>query len=342
MADGGITAKPTTERATLRILLTLALPVIVSRLCIMIMGVVDTMVVGHFNTDELASLSLGWAATSPVLVCGIGLLQGVQILAARYYGSGDLQSAAGVFRQGIRYGILVGILFGGIIIAGIGPALNVLNQPPELRDTAASVAVMLSLSLPLFMVSTVATFFLEGLGRALPGMVVMIIANVVNLLLNLWLVGGGFGIEPLGAVGSAMATFGARIALVAGVLAYIFWGPSARSFGVRIKAKPSGHLAPEMRRIGYAAGVSQFAEAGAFASMNFIAGWSGALAVASFAIVLNLSSLAFMIPMGLAAATSVLTSHAVGAASPKNAMHATWLGLRVTFCACLAIECLVA
>jgi len=66
------------------------------------------------------------------------------------------------------------------------------------------------------------------------------------------------------------------------------------------------------------------------------------LAVASYAVALNVSSMAFMIPMGLAAATGVLTSQAIGAGAARNALHAASLGLRATFVICLTVEAAMA
>lgn len=350
MADGLSTEKRhesaatsrASTRASLRTLLALAAPVVLSRLLMMMMGLVDTIVVGHHGAHDLAALALGWAVTSPILMAGIGLLQGVQIVSARYYGAGDLRSAAAVLRQGLWYAAFLGIVFATLVIAFIHPALALLRQPPELTEAAANAATILALSMPMSLAATAAAMFLEGLSRPWPGMIVMLIANVVNLALNLWLVGGGYGVGPLGAVGSACATFGARVALIVLLLAYIFWGPQARVLGVRAKMVPAGPIGGELRRIGYAAGMSQFAEAGAFAAMNFIAGWSGALAVASYAIGLNVLSMAFMLPMGLSAATGVLTSQAVGAGSRPNALYAASLGLKTTFVVCLTVEALMA
>ena len=329
-------------RATLRVLLGLAAPVVLSRLLMMSMGLVDTIVVGHRGANDLAALALGWAVTSPILVGGIGLLQGVQILSARYYGAGDMRSAAAVLRQGLWYAVFLGVIFATLVVAFIHPILTLLRQPPELTERAAGAAIILALSMPMSLAATAAAMFLEGLSRPWPGMIVMLVANIVNLVLNLWLVGGGYGVEAMGAIGSACATFGARVGLIVLLIAYIFWGPHARVLGVRTKMIPAGPIGGEMRRIGYAAGLSQFFEAGAFAGMNFIAGWSGALAVASYAVALNVSSMAFMIPMGLAAATGVLTSQAIGAAAAKNALHAASLGLRATFVICLTVEAAMA
>jgi MATE family multidrug resistance protein len=78
--------------------------------------------------------------------------------------------------------------------------------------------------------------------------------------------------------------------------------PEARALGVFAKPEPDRPAAIEQRRIGYGAGVSNFFEVASFASLNVIAGWIGALAVAAWTIVLNVAAIVFMVPLGLATA----------------------------------------
>jgi MATE family multidrug resistance protein len=162
----------------------------------------------------------------------------------------------------------------------------------------------------------------------------MWLANGLNLVLNLLLVPGVLGLPALGAVGSAWATFGARMALMAMSLIYIARLPEARALGVF--ARPPRDRAAEIaqRRIGYAAGSSYAIEVGAFAGMNFVAAWIGALAVAAYAVVLNITAVIFMVPLGLAGATAVLVGRAYGARNGREVVRAGVLGLAV--CAALA------
>jgi MATE family multidrug resistance protein len=117
----------------------------------------------------------------------------------------------------------------------------------------------------------------------------------------------------MGALGAAWGTFGARLILMAMLVAWIVRMRDAPAMGVfaRPAADPAG--AAEQRRIGYGAGVAFFAETAAFNCMNIVAGWVGGCAVAGWAIVLNVSAIIFMVPLGLGAAASVLVARAHGA-----------------------------
>jgi MATE family multidrug resistance protein len=138
-------------------------------------------------------------------------------------------------------------------------------------------------------------------------------ANVVNLGLLLLLVPGTLGWPALGAVGGAWATTGARAFLVIAMLVFIARMPEARALGVFRKPERDRAAEVEQRQIGYGAGASNFFEVASFAGMNIIAGWIGGLAVAAFAIALNVASIVFMVPLGLATGAAVLVGKAYGA-----------------------------
>jgi len=179
-------------------------------------------------------------------------------------------------------------------------------------------------------VACAASFWLEGLSRPGPAMIIMWLANVVNLLFLLLLVPGVFGLPALGAVGAAWATFAARAFLVAGLLVYIARMAEARELGVFAKPARDRLAEAEQRKIGYGAGASNFFEVAAFASLNVVAGWIGTLALAAWTVVLNVISMVFMAPLGLAAATAVLVSSAYGGRDRAGVIRAAMVGFGVT------------
>ena len=98
--------------------------------------------------------------------------------------------------------------------------------------------------------------------------------------------------------------------------------PEARALGVFTKPERDRAAEAEQRRIGYGAGVSNFLEVSAFASMNVIAGWISGLAVAAWAIVLNVAAIVFMVPLGLATGAAVLVGKYYGARDPAGVNRA--------------------
>lgn len=306
-------------------LLRLAGPVAAARLGVMAMGLTDVLVVGRHSSVELGYLALSWGLTAVLVTAAIGILSGVPVLTARYIGQGREDLIGGVLRRGLAYATWIG-LASAAALALAGPGLlEAFRLAPGLAEGAQPSLMIFCLSLAPYLVATAASMFLEATGRTGPGLLFMWGANLVNLAINLWLVPGGFGVEPQGAVGAAWGAFGARMFLAAALLIYIARMPQARAMGIFDKPRDGRAAAVEQRRIGYGAGASQFVEAGAFSGMNLVAGWISALAVAGWAIVLNVSAIVFMVSLGLATAAGVLVARAYGARDGRGLMRAGWV-----------------
>jgi len=197
--------------------------------------------------------------------------------------------------------------------------------------------VILAVSMPSFAISSAASSWLEGLGRMTPPMLLMWVANGLNLGVDLVLVPGRFGLPALGADGAAVATFAARTFLALATCGYILWMRDARALGVFDKPARSHAVEIEQRRVGYGSAASNFFEMSAFSAMNIIAGWIGPLSVAAWAVTLNVVSLVFMVPLGLSTATAVLVGQAYGASDAKGLRRAAGIGFAVTAAFGLAI-----
>ena len=317
-------------RADLNQLLSLSGPVVLSRLGIMAMGLCDALVVGNYSARQLGYHALAWAPTSVVLTMVVGLLTGIQVMTARRIGEGRRDLTGAVLRRGLLYGFWLSLASSVVLVVGGPPFLHVIGLPKDLADGATLPLVVFSLSLPGYGMSVAASFWLEGLSRPGPAAWAMWAANIVNLIVDLVLVPGTFGLPALGAVGGAWATTVARTFLAVAILGYIARMPEARALGVFDKPERDRPAEIEQRRIGYGAGVSNFFEVAAFASLNVIAGWIGALAVASWTIVLNVIAIVFMVPLGLATGAAVLVGKAYGARDAAGVRRAGAVAFAVT------------
>jgi MATE family multidrug resistance protein len=315
----------------------LAGPVVAARLGIMVMGLTDTIVVGRNSAEQLGYMALAWAAASSVLSSALGLLSGVQVMTSRAIGEGRPEGAGAALRRGVVYGLWIGVAAGAVLAAGGPPLLSSLGLKGGLAEGARAPLIILAVSMPSFALSAATASWLEGLGRTTAPMLLMWAANLLNLAVDLVLVPGAFGLPAMGAAGAATATFSARTFLALSTLAWIALMKDSRRLGVFTRAPPSRPLAIEQRRIGYGAAASAFFETTAFASMNVVAGWIGPLAVAAWAVALNLAALIFMVPLGLATATAVMVARAFGAGDRAGLTRAAVIGFGVTAAFGLAI-----
>ncbi len=305
--------------------LRLAWPVAVARMGVLTMALVNTMVVGRYATRELAFQALGFAPTNALVVSLVGLLTGTLVMTAQGYGSGNRPECGAVWRRSLPYALGLGGIAGAACLLG-EPFLRWTGQSPEMAAGGGRVMLILGLGLPFHALYTSSAYFLEGIQRPLPSMVAMVLANLANLALCLLLVFGGFGLAPLGAVGSALATTLTRAGLAIGLGAYIWTMRDAGALGVRQPAAGGWAGGRLQRRLGYAAGLSAGMETSAFSALSIFAGLMGELALGGFAIALNVLSLAFMMALGLGSATAVRVGAFTGRGDGPGARTAGWTG----------------
>ncbi len=317
------------HRTTLKDLMVLAWPVVLARIGIMTMGLTDAIVVGHHSSKELAYHSLAWAPSSVILTTAVGLMMGVQVMTARMRGEGRHAEIGAVLRRGMIYSLQIGIA-AMILLSLVGPfLLPRLGFEDGLGEGAALPLTIFALSMPAYLISVAAQFFLEGLGKPKPGMWAMWVANIINIGLNLLLVPDLLGLGIHGAAASAWATFGARTALAVFLVIYILRMPEVKAWGLFKKPARDRVTEREQITVGIGAGASNFIEVGAFSAMTVAAGLLGAIQPAGWAIVINTSAIVFMLPMGLSSATAVLVGKAYGAGDHEGVKRAGWIGMGV-------------
>lgn len=352
-------------RSYLAATLRLAGPVALARLGIIGMALVDVIVVGQLAARELPHQALGWAPTAVFLVAAIGLLQGVQVLAARSLGEGNPHGAGVALRRGLVLGGVAGLISAVLMWLGGERIFTTFGIEAALAGPSAPVMMVLAFSIPLHLIYVASAFFLEAVKKPGIGTAVMWGANIINLVFNLlWVPDLAHAAptawaEPLyaalrdwpvlnalhalapdhGAVGSAWATVGARIFLAVVILGCIWFLRDGDKFGVRMLSK-NGPTYRGLLGVGIAAAVSQAAEAGAFSAMTVVAGRIGAEVVSAYQILLNLMAFVFMIALGVSAAAAVLVSEAIGRKSVTDATRAGWTALGVNTVA-MAIAALV-
>ena len=319
-------------------LLSLAAPVVASRLGIMAMGLVDTIVVGQHSAAEMGYHALGWAVTGVVLTTALGLLSGVQVMTSQAIGEGREADTGAILRRGLAYATWISIACALFLAVTGGPMLVAFDMAPGLAEGATLVLQVQAVSLIPIVVADAGLFWLEAHGRAIPGMVAMWAANIVNLAVNLWLVPGDnmFGVE--GAVASAWATFASRLFLLLVLAVVILRWRRARELGVFSPAPRDPNAARAMRAVGYGAATSYFIESLAFSAMAVFAGWISVTAVAIWAVVFNVAALVFMVPLGLSVATSVLVGRAYGARDRTAMLASAGQGFGVTAAALLLVS----
>lgn len=316
---------------TIRLISRLAWPTMLSRAGVLVMALVDIVMVGRYATEELAYAALGHSLFIPALVGAIGLQFGVMPVIARAFGAGNYRQCGIEWRRGMPWALVTGIV-AGVFVAMSGLWLEWIGHDPELARESGRVAIAIAYGMPLQILYVVCAIYLEATRRPLPGLVFMVLANLLNVWLNWILIYGNLGFPAMGAVGSGYATSLGRAFLIALMLGYILTRPNARAYGIFERSgsfwgKGGWKGGREIRRVGVATACSFVAETGAFAVVTQFAGFIGVGAVAAYSIAHNLMAVLFMLAMGIASATAVLVGNAHGRNHRRGATVSGWTGI---------------
>ena len=311
-------------REHLRRTLDLALPVMLGRIGILVMVAVDTAMTGHQGPVELAYYALAMAPQIPMLLVGIGLLLGTVVLTAQADGAGNTDTCGRIWYVALAHAAAVGAL--AILVCYGGERFLLFSgQAPDLARGGGQVLIMMGWGLPGMLLFSASTFFLEGLSRPLPGMFVMLAANILNAALNWVFIEGNLGAPGLGAEGAALATTIVRWLMFVAIAAYILTRLDTAKYGLKRAAKSSAHLGRRLRRFGYPMGLAHGMEASAFSAMTLFAGLLGAVEVSGYLVAMNLVATAFMGAIGFATAASVRVGNAVGRQDHVGTRAAGWV-----------------
>lgn len=289
----------------------LAVPVVIARLGTVGMAMVDTIVVGRYSTQDLAYQSIAGTLHTLLLSVAMGLLQGTIVWTANAYGQGAYRECGQVLRRSIPYCLLIGFL-SMLICLPSQFVMNLLGQPPEVAEGSAKVLSVYALGMPFAMLFFVFSSFLEGTKRPLPGMVMILLANAINIFANYVFVYGHGGFPAMGAIGSAISTTLIRVVLAVGMFIIVFCIDENDLYGVWVKPKKDKEENKRIREVGYGAAVTVGVEEGSYSVVNIMAGWLGALALGAYTIMLNVSTNVFVLASGVGTASSVLMGIAKG------------------------------
>jgi MATE family multidrug resistance protein len=324
-------------RAAFRELLKLALPVVVVQVGLMLMGVVDSIMVGRVSAAALAGVALGNVYFFAFAIFGTGVVMALDPVVSQAVGADDEPAIARAVQRGLLLSALLTIPV-SIPLCFAGPVLALLGQPADAVPIAHSYTLRVVPSVFPFFAFIVFRQTLQAMGRLAPIVWLTILANLLNTWLDWSLVYGHSGMPALGANGAAWATTISRWAMVIGLLA-VAW---PELHGHLRSVHPDVFRTAPLRRmiaIGAPIGVHMQLEFGVFGAVGLLMGRLGTDAVAAHQIALNLASLTFMVPLGVSAAATVLVGRAVGQGQPANVRSAARAALivGVAFMCCTAI-----
>jgi MATE family multidrug resistance protein len=291
----------------------------------MVLGVVETLIVGRAGTTALGAVSLGNVWAHGTMLMAMGVVMGADPLLSQAYGAGDTRTAALTFQRGLVLSMLLGLLVSGLWLC-TRPVLAVFGEDPGLISLANTFVVVQAPTAFGFLVFTIARQYLAGRGVVAPALWVVLVVNVLNAALTWWLVFGGTGLHP--AAGAGLAGTIVRLLLPGMLLGLIFWtGLHRPAWTPWTRASFDWRHIGRIAWVGLPIGLHYGLEVWGFQLATLMAGRLGPVPLGAHAIVFNLASLSFMFPLGISTAAAVRVGNLVGAGDAEGARRAANLSL---------------
>lgn len=318
-----------TVRHELRRLAELAAPVIGTQVGMMMLGVVDNMMLGHLSVEALNSSSLGRLWVIGTLMIGMGLVFGIDPIVSQAHGARE----GGKAGLALQHGIVVGLCACVPIALSWCLTEEVLvawGQDRGLSHQAERYVLAQLPGLPCVLIFTALRQYLQGRGIVHPALWIALLGNIINGGVNWFLIFGHAGFPALGVVGSGLSTALAQVCMLLALVAMIRGQrlhEGAWNGWSRAAFDPAG-----LRRVlqlGVPVAVQLGLELWAFQVATLWAGELGYSALAAHTIVLNLVSLTFMLPLGVAIGAATRVGNLIGAGDPRGAQRAAWVAFGV-------------
>jgi MATE family multidrug resistance protein len=297
-------------RTEINAALRLAAPVAATQLGIMLMGVIDTMMLGHLSADALAAGSMGNAITVCAMMFGYGILSSLDPLVAQAHGARDAAAIGDHLQRGLVMAVAVTLPF-ILSMLDIEPLLRSFGQPAAVSFGAAEYTRGILWGVLPYFLSIALRQTLQAMSHVRAVGVAILLGNLCNLVFNWLLIFGHLGAPALGVLGSALSTSISRWVMFLYLLvASRRWlAPYWRGF-TAAATDLRGHLL--MLRIGVPIGFHNAVEIGIFALGGLLIGQIGVAELAGHQVTLNLASLSFMVPLGVSGAATTRVGNAIG------------------------------
>ncbi len=300
----------------------LAYPVMLSQIGHVMVGIVDSIMVGQLGTEPLAASSFATSIFHLFLMFGIGVSYGITPLVAQAVGEEDNHAITRVLRNGIIMCTVAGlVLFGGMLLTSL--FLDQMNQPEIVVELGEPYYLIVATSIIPLMIFQNFKQFTEGLSVTKQTMFITIASNLLNIGLNYLLIYGKFGFPELGLNGAGWATLIARAFMMVAMIWFVFKAKRFKSYqaGFNLRKLKATFIKP-MLKIGVPSGIQFMFEVGAFTVAAVMMGSLGAVQLASHQIAISLVSLSYMMATGVSAAATVRVGNQFGKGDGLNLLRA--------------------
>jgi MATE family multidrug resistance protein len=324
-----------------RAMIALAWPLVLTNLAQVAIGVTDTLMLGWLGPDTLAAGALGANLYWAVFVIGLGLVTSTAPLLAQTLGQRrhSLRDCRRTVHQGMWLAVLL-CLPAWAVMWNADPVLRALGQDASLTGDAQDYLRFMQWGVLPALGFAVLRAFIAAHERPRAGLVVTVAAILLNALLCWLLIFGHAGFPALGIAGAGIATTISEIFMFLGLLVFLLLDRRLGRYRLlggfwRLDLE----RLRDLLRVGLPMGLSMGFEVTGINAAAFLCGMIGAQSIAAHAIAIQVASITFMVPLGLAQAATVRVGLSAGAGDRAGIGRAGWvaMGLGIGFMAVMAV-----
>jgi MATE family multidrug resistance protein len=296
----------------------LAAPVMLGMLGHTFVSFIDNIMVGQLGTAELAAVSLGNSFMFIAMSIGIGFSTAITPLIAEADASNNIKKAKSTYKHGLFLCTSLGILLCALVFFS-KPLMYLMQQPEEVVVLAIPYLELVAFSLIPLVIFEAIKQFSDGMSMTKYPMYATILANIINVILNYLLIFGKFGFPEMGMVGAAIGTLVSRVVMLIYLWVLLRYKEHSRNIVRNIKFFALDFLMiKKIVNIGSLSAMQMFFEVAIFTAAIWLSGLLGKNPQAANQIALNLSSMAFMVAMGLSVASMIRVGNQKGLQNYKE------------------------
>jgi MATE family, multidrug efflux pump len=292
--------------------LKLATPVMLGMLGHTFVSFVDNIMVGQLGSAELAAVSLGNSFIFIAMSLGIGFSTAITPLTAEADSENNFKKGKSSFKHGLFLCTVLGFVLFGIILLS-KPLMYLMKQPSEVVALAIPYLNLVAFSLVPLIIFQAFKQFSDGLSMTKYPMYATILANIINVVLNYLLIFGKFGFPQMGIVGAAVGTLVSRFIM----LFFLWWllksKEKSKAYVTNIKLFVlENKMIKKILNLGFPSAMQMFFEVAIFTGAIWLSGLLGKNPQAANQIALNLSSMTFMVALGLSVTAMIRVGNQKG------------------------------
>jgi MATE family multidrug resistance protein len=311
-----------------RELVHLAWPMLVAQLAMMANAVIDTAMAGRLSVIDLAAVGIAASIAATILMSLVGVLLAVPPIIAHLHGANRQAEIGREIHQGIWISLALALV-AILLLRFPGPFIAISELQPAVETKARAYLAASAWGVPAAFALRLFFGLSTGIKRPQPVMFFNLLSLAIKIPLNAVFMYGLFGFPALGSTGCAVAT-----SLDAWLMAALAWGwclnsPKYAEFELRRRfTAPDFTAIREFLKLGIPIGLTFIADITAFTFMALFIARLGPVVSGAHQIAANLAALAFMVPLSLGNATSVLVGQALGAGQARRARRICWEAIR--------------